>query len=150
MVSVTSAGTFGVRRQPSTVPCTAPEYRQFDFWLGTWNFTAPNSFDGTNVITSEPGGCAIFESFSDVSGSQGRSISVFSPADQMWHQTFVDVTGRTIYSGSLVNGKMVLYISPSSRFIWDPISAQVVRFYGETSSDGGATWNLVFDGQYAR
>lgn len=148
-VSVAAAGTYGVRRQPSTVACTAPEYHQFDFWLGTWNFTGPTSFDGTNVITSEPGGCAIFESFSDISGSQGRSISVYSPADQMWHQTFVDAFGRTLFSGTLVNGKMILYTAPNSRFIWDPISAQVVRFYGENSTDGGATWNLFFDSQYA-
>jgi hypothetical protein len=148
-VSVTVAGTYGVRRQPSTVPCTAPEYHQFDFWLGTWNFTGPTSFDGTNVITSEPGGCAIFESFSDVSGSQGRSISVYSPADQMWHQTFVDAFGRTLFAGTLVNGKMILYTTPTSRFIWDPVSAQVVRFYGENSADGGTTWTLFFDSQYA-
>lgn len=148
-VPVTAGGTYGVRRQPSTVPCTAPEYHQFDFWLGTWDFTGPTSFNGTNIITSEPGGCAIFESFSDVSGSQGRSISVYSTADQMWHQTFVDAFGRTIFTGTLVNGKMVLFTNPTTRFIWDPVSAQVVRFYGESTTDGGVTWNLIFDSQYA-
>src|SRR4051812_30336175 len=38
-------------------PCTAPEYRQFDFWLGNWDAhrTDNNALSGTDVISSRLG-----------------------------------------------------------------------------------------------
>ena len=34
-------GTFDVGRRPPTTACTAPEFRQFDFWLGRWTSPPP-------------------------------------------------------------------------------------------------------------
>jgi len=38
-------------------PCSSPEHRLFDFWLGDWRVTKPDgSVAGTNHITREYGG----------------------------------------------------------------------------------------------
>ena len=33
--------------------CADPEDRQFDFWLGDWNFSVGSNTGGTNDITAE-------------------------------------------------------------------------------------------------
>lgn len=39
-------------------PCSAPEYRQFDFWIGRWNVYGPDGrLAGTNDVTREFDGC---------------------------------------------------------------------------------------------
>jgi hypothetical protein len=38
---VSALGAFAVSRARPEEPCTAPEHRQFDFWLGQWNITTP-------------------------------------------------------------------------------------------------------------
>src|SRR5688572_3261104 len=84
---VTQLGTFLVRRAPPASPCTAPEYRQFDFWLGRWNVVTPAQTTPTpSDITLESGGCAVFESWANGSG---LSLNVYSPADGNWHQTYL-------------------------------------------------------------
>jgi hypothetical protein len=36
---------------PTPRPCSAPEHRQFDFWLGEWQVTGPSGkVAGTNSI----------------------------------------------------------------------------------------------------
>ncbi|MDH3459056.1 MAG: hypothetical protein OER90_19620, partial [Gemmatimonadota bacterium] len=48
--------------QQQAGPCSAPEYRQFDFWLGTWNVeTKDGKTAGTNHITQILNGCALRE-----------------------------------------------------------------------------------------
>src|SRR3970282_1522072 len=32
----------GLPGQEAAAPCSAPEYRQFDFWLGEWEVTNPS------------------------------------------------------------------------------------------------------------
>src|SRR5918996_1555494 len=47
---------------PSPAPCAAPEYRQFDFWLGDWNVYNPaGALVGTNRVTREFDGCVLQE-----------------------------------------------------------------------------------------
>ena len=45
------------------MPCSAPEARQFDFWLGEWDLTWGKDGRGKNVITSIYDGCVIQERF---------------------------------------------------------------------------------------
>ena len=37
-------------------PCTAAEYRHFDFWLGEWDVQSASGNSATNSITSDQGG----------------------------------------------------------------------------------------------
>ena len=151
---VNQLGTFAVGRAQPTVPCMAPEHRQFDFWVGEWTIMIGGLPGGPpSVVTSEPGGCAIFENFN--SGA-GRSINVFNPADGMWHQTFAFRTGGPplILIGGLEGEEMVLFRTPPfpagsiERWTWTVLPGGSVRQLAETSTDGGQTFQAGFDGTY--
>src|SRR6185503_16901923 len=97
---------------PSPAPCTAPEYRQFDFWLGDWDvLDAEGKRVGTNTITREFGGCVLQEHW-DAAGpqaQQGSSFNTWSPSLRRWHQTWVDSTGGfLLLDGSFSDGVMTL------------------------------------------
>jgi hypothetical protein len=155
--AVTRLGTYAVARPPAETPCAAPEYRQFDFWVGRWNVTPAAAPPGAppvpRDITLEPGGCAVFENFAN---GTGRSINVFNPTDGMWHQTFVSATGsRLVITGGLQGSAMVLSrpfpdAPPGSfdRWTWTQLSGGRVRQLQEISRDGGETVETGFDGTY--
>ena len=151
---ITQLGTFAVARAPAEEPCTDPEFRQFDFWVGRWSVTTPAG--GPPIpsdITLEPGGCAVFENFAN---GNGRSINVFNPADGMWHQTFLFRTGGPplILVGGLEGEEMVLFRTPPfppgsiERWTWTILPGGRVRQLAETSTDGGQTFLPGFDGTY--
>jgi hypothetical protein len=153
---VTALGTFAVARGPSETPCTDPEYRQFDFWVGEWNVTAVGQPPGSPTpsdITLEEGGCAVFENFGQ---GAGRSINVYNPGDGLWHQTFVFRTGqRLVLTGGVQDDAMVLSRSfpgaPAGsfdRWTWTQLSEGRVRQLQEISTDGGVTVQPAFDGTY--
>ncbi len=149
--TISRTGTYGVRWPGPSGPCQAATSRQFDFWLGTWAFSAPNSSPGTNRITVDATGCVISEDFVDQLGTRGASISLYDPATQQWHQTYVDSqNGRLVLRGTLVNGSMILNETATSRYGWTRLSDQQVRYYAEASSNGGASWTVVFDGRYTK
>jgi hypothetical protein len=151
---ITEIGTFTVARAPSETPCTDPEYRQFDFWVGAWNITVPGSPGPIpSDITLEDGGCAVFENFAN---GNGRSINVYDPGDGMWHQTFFFSTGqRLVLTGGLEGGAMVLSNTPRNappgsfeRWTWTQLDGGRVRQLQEFSRDGGVTVETGFDGTY--
>ena len=96
---------FGIASQfpPGGSPCSAPEYRQFDFWLGKWDArrTDTNALSGTDVITSELGGCVVEENWND--GFRGRSMSVYDASIRQWTQFWV-YTGGGAFSPLLLQG----------------------------------------------
>jgi hypothetical protein len=133
-------------------PCSLPEDRQFDFWLGDWNLTeiTPRGdvFQGTNNITSDDAGCVLEEDYR--SGGQGRSVSLYSRIDGRWHQTYIDSMGnRLILIGSFEGGRMLLNAG-ATRSYWQPVDGNTVRFVQEQSRDGGQTWTPYFDSRYTR
>src|SRR5688500_17570324 len=92
-------------------PCTAPEYRQFDFWVGHWDVKDPSgSTVGTNRITREYGHCVLQEHW-EARGPRkqiGSSFNTYSPTLKTWHQTWVDSTGGfLLLDGTFAEGKMV-------------------------------------------
>ena len=140
--------------------CTSPLHRQFDFWLGTWDVTGTNgAFAGTNRIELADAGCTLYESWaSGRGGYTGRSLNSVGP-DGKWHQSWVDSSGgRLELTGALVGAKMVLEgETPASapggppvrnRISWTPLSEGRVRQLWETSSDGGKSYTIAFDGLY--
>ncbi len=144
--TITTTGTYSVRRPDPSSACTLPEDRQFDFWLGEWTFaqTAPVTSGGTNSITRDPFGCIILENFNN---GRGRSISFYSRVDHQWHQTYVDTTGqRVTMSGEFEGTRMTLYTRPSTRWTWQTLNATEIRYFAEGMS--GADWNVTFDSKY--
>ena len=85
-----------VRRSDLAVnPCkAAPEFRQFDFWIGEWD---PRNAQGITVGSSSIqlilGECVILENWS-TPVSSGKSFNIYNTADKRWHQTWVDDKGH--------------------------------------------------------
>ncbi len=142
-------------------PCTAPPYRQFDFWIGDWNVLTPDGKPaGSSRITAILGGCAILEEWTGAGGpSIGRSFNIFDASHKRWHQTWVDNGGTLAqFDGGVTNGAMILEgpaVGPKgeallSRMTFTPLLDGRVRQVWANSSDGGKTWTDVFDGFYSR
>ena len=142
--------------------CTAPEYHQFDFWIGDWTVTGPKGqVVGTNTIDRPLGGCVLQEHWVGVSGSRGSSFNIYDAARKQWHQTWVDNVGTLLLlDGSFADGKMVLSgpgvnatgAAITNRITWQRENGDTnrVRQTWQTSADGGTTWQTVFDGLYER
>lgn len=140
--------------------CTAPEHRQFDFWVGTWDVTRPDGkAAGTNVIQPILGGCALREEWTGAGGGTGTSYNVYDRTRRVWHQTWVDAQGNLLQlEGGFENGRMTLQgetvdsagARAMQRIIWQATGPGEVRQLWETSVDGGATWTVAFDGRYRK
>jgi len=142
--------------------CAAPEYHQFDFWIGDWTVTGPQgNVVGTNSIDRPLGGCVLQEHWVGARGTRGSSFNVYDATRKQWHQTWVDDQGTLLLlDGSFAGDKMVLSgpgVNATGGAIINRITWQRehgdpnrVRQVWDTSSDGGATWQVVFDGLYTR
>jgi hypothetical protein len=142
-------------RCPPSPPCSAPEFRQFDFWLGDWD-----AFDADNPatpvarakVTSILDGCVVHEDYQDTTGSLGESFSIYDASRKVWHQTWVTNHGRLlIIEGSFENGKMFMtgvdYPNGKERHIrgtWKPFPGGVSEI-AAISTDAAKTWTPWFD-----
>jgi hypothetical protein len=147
--------------QASAQPCTAPQNRQFDFWLGDWRVVDPQGKPaGTNLVTAVYGGCALQEHWKGVDGDQGSSFNIFNSPTGKWHQTWVDNSGTLLLldGGSPSPGVMVLTGTRRTkkgrmvedRITWTKIDQNRVRQLWDFTADGGKKWAVVFDGTYIR
>ena len=144
-------------------PCTSPEHRQFDFWLGDWEVRDPEgTVVGRNRITSVFDGWALREEWRGTSGHRGTSLSAWSPQRRKWHQTWVDSLGLLLLiDGEMRDGAMVMEgeaASPTDqaalvrhRLSWSIMDGDRdrVRQHWQISGDG-ESWATVFDGRYVR
>ncbi len=158
-----SGATTPAAAQPAAstaVPCSAAEYRQFDFWVGEWDVTTPDGKPaGTNSVTRPLGACALHEHWKGAGGMTGESYNVYDRVTQQWHQTWVDDRGTLLLlDGGLVEGDMVLS-GPErliagkptrDRITWRPKAADEVHQVWEQSADKGKTWSIQFFGVYKR
>lgn len=148
--SIAGAGIYGVRWTGPRSACSSAEDDEFDFWLGSWNWTQGSLGGATNQITKEGNGCLIEEHYRDPAGVTGRSVSLLSRIDNQWHQTYIDSQGsRYVLVGERDGRRMVLERA-SERWVWDPLDPATIHFYAERTSDGGQTWTSLFDGRYTR
>ncbi len=138
-------------------PCSGPEYRQFDFWLGQWDVATPDGkVAGTNSITAELNGCVLHEHWVGAKGLRGESFNVFNAVTKRWHQTWVDDAGNSLLlDGAFADGRMVLTGAAAggktlNKITWEARPDGRVRQHWETSTDAGKTWVTAFDGLYAK
>lgn len=141
------------------VPCRAPEYRQFDFWVGDWDVRTPDGKPaGSNRIERILNGCALRETWKGASGTNGTSVNSWDSGTRRWHQTWVDDGGLLLnLEGGLRAGRMVLVgetVSPTGdralqRITWSSLSGGRVRQLWEQSADAGKTWMIAFEGIYS-
>src|SRR4029077_12197734 len=66
---------------PMSPACTAPQYRQFDFWLGEWDLVgADGKKSAEDKVVQVLGGCGLQENWTSVKSGQGLSFSAYDPA----------------------------------------------------------------------
>jgi len=148
---------------PTPVPsasCLAPQYRQFDFWLGEWDLVgADGKKSAEDKVVTILGGCALQENGSSSDGLQRMSVSAYDPATRHWHQTMLDDGGAMLHlEGELAGDKIVLVgqrpsqkekgVTLTHRIAFMPLPDHRVRKLWEYSNNSGRTWRLVFDGTY--
>lgn len=154
---VASLGT----AQQAPPGCTSAAHRQFDFWIGDWTVTdsAGATVYGRNRITSEESGCLIHEHWTGAKGGTGQSLNFYDVAGTHWEQVWVGSGGQTLRLVGHLDGTRLLLegegLTPAGaplrhRAVWSPEPDGRVRQFWQTSADGGATWQVFFDGWYRK
>jgi hypothetical protein len=146
-----------------TPACDAPEFRQFDFWVGDWDLTWTSDgklMKGRNTITSILGGCVIAENFASgpPENLDGISHSTWDREAKQWKQTWVDNTGAYLdFTGGWQDGKMVLSREAvvkgrrsRQRMVFYAIGKDALKWNWEGSADEGRTWKVLWAIDYAR
>jgi len=135
----------------------ADQVRAFDFWIGRWTVTDSASGEtvGTNTIEAVVGGRALHEHWHGATGLEGESLNIYDEQRGHWHQTWVSSDGMLLeLDGGMLDGAMEMQGSAGDsalhRIRWTPRSDGVVVQRWEQSPDGGASWELLFEGIYTR
>jgi hypothetical protein len=97
-------------------PCSEPEQKQLEFWVGDWDLTWPGqnggeAGHGTNSIKRIMDGCVVLENFSGENSMplRGTSVSLFDARSGKWKQTWVDNQGGYLdFTGEFKGRQMIL------------------------------------------
>jgi hypothetical protein len=153
--------------QPPAPPsCSAPQFRQLDFWVGEWDLTWPGSKPdevqhGRNTIRKILDDCVIQEQFDGAPDAplRGMSVSTYNPGLKAWQQTWVDNQASYLdFNGEFTNGQMVLSRHARNakgddimqRMVFKNIQPDALDWSWEQSTDGGKTWSIMWPIHYAR
>ncbi len=158
---VLAAAPAALQAQAAPPTCDAPEYRQFDFWVGDWDVNQKQTTTriGTNNVTREEQGCLVHEHWAGLRGGTGQSFNYYDRQDGKWHQVWVSSSGNIlVLSGGLKDGAMDYTGETTApdgtrlthHLTFTPNDDGSVRQYWQVSSDGGKTWNDSFDATYHR
>jgi hypothetical protein len=144
-------------------PCSTPEFRQLDFWVGTWELSWTGQDGkpgkGTNVITRSLNDCVIEERFAVLDGERpftGMSVSTYDVKARGWRQTWVDNSGAYIplAGGPSEEGfqfRQRNYADDRNmRMIWKDVKKDSLDWHWQRSEDGGQTWEDVWVIHYKR
>ncbi len=103
MGSARAENAAAAQSESSSSHCSAPELRQFGFWIGTWDvFEIGGSERVAQVrVDSILDGCAVHEIYEDPNGLHGESFSIYDAPRKIWHQTWVTNHGQLL----VVEGK---------------------------------------------
>ena len=151
---------------PQPKPCSEPEQKQLEFWVGEWDLTWPGNnagetAHGTNSIRRILDGCIVEETFSggDAMHLRGRSVSIFDTTAGKWKQTWVDNEGGYLdFVGEFKDGQMILGREAVradgtrrlQRMVFKNITHDEFDWSWEGSKDGGKTWAVVWPIHYKR
>src|SRR4051794_25988559 len=132
--------------------CTAPEFHQFDFWVGRWDVYGPKGKQVAHSLIEKVYGCGIRENWMPLSNQPGGSLSIYVPAEKHWEQFWIDSSGsRAFFTGGW-NGKAMVITGkwggPLVRMSYSKNADGSVRQFGEQSNDQGKNWSPQFDFTY--
>jgi hypothetical protein len=147
----------------ATPACTAPEHRQFDFWVGYWDVypTGKDKLVAHSLIEKLYDGCAVRENWMPLKGTAGGSLNAYRPEGEIWRQTWTDSSnGWGVFEGTFENGAMILSgtwegingpgTKAFTRTTWTRNADGSVRQFGEARSDDGKSWSPAFDFTYRK
>lgn len=139
--------------------CSTDSIRnQFDFWVGKWDVFVRGKKAAESHIERTLDGCMILENYRNLnSGYTGKSMNFYDAKQKQWIQIWADSEGNASrYSGKLKDDNM--YFSGINnrrdgsqtdvRMEFIPKPDGTVRQIYEQSTDGGTTWETLFDGIY--
>lgn len=137
--------------------CSAPVYRQFDFFAGDWDAHDVSEPGGGIVARNNVkiilDGCVIHEDYRQNDGLHGESYSLYDAARKVWHQSWVTNRGGLLLLDGGMQGNRMVFTGeqrtkdgkPSLlRGVWY-VQGDGVRETATRSLDGGKTWQPVFD-----
>ena len=149
------------------LPCSHPEFRQFDFWIGEWEaYGLKGNKAGDSKISLILDSCIILEEWTSAGVQQGlryagKSFNTWNAALKQWQQTWVDNTGNTtaFTKGKFENNKIIFNTDPFP-FSKDTIAVRRLTFFNlgpdkvrqlsEITKDQGSTWKTEYDLEYRR
>ena len=136
--------------------CSAPEYRQLDFWAGDWDavdVSKPAEVIARNRVTVILDGCALLEQYDQTDGLRGESFSIYDASRHVWHQSWVTNHGQLLVLEGGKQGDAIVLTGTDARDpahpllirgLWKKVPAGVQET-ATKSSDGGKTWQPLFD-----
>jgi hypothetical protein len=131
--------------------CRAPEYRQFDFWAGSWDVfdTGGSAQVAQAQVDLILDGCVLREDYQGADGHKGQSFTIYDTGRKVWHQTWVTNRGELLMiEGTFRNGEMTLSGAQDGKTLvrgtWRAVAGGV-REIAVKSGDGGKTWTPWFD-----
>lgn len=150
-------GAAAAQQRPGS-PCAAAAFHAFDYWVGHWAVRDPKgAVVGHSHVSRISDGCAVLEQWTDAKGGTGTSINFFTPADSTWRQVWVGGGGLILHlEGNVMHGAMTMQDSRKTakgqavmdRIRWIPMDSGKVEQLWETSTDGGTSWKIAFQGFY--
>ena len=144
---------------PPPPACVAPEFHQFDFWLGHWKVTNPKGVQvGTSEISRVSGGCAVREQWKATGGQEGTSLNYYDPSDHQWHQDWVGGDDTILHLHGVLKGNAMVLTDERpgaqsaiiNRITFTPLSGAKVSQEWAVSKDQGKTWQISFLGIYEK
>lgn len=141
--------------------CSEPEYRQLDFWLGSWR-AYDDDGKGAEVardqVTAILGGCVILERYRQNDGHEGEGVTIYDASRRLWHQTWVTNSGELLtLEGRFQDGALTMRgnnLDKDAKPVWYRATwtrqRTGVRETAFISKDGGRSWRPDFDILFAR
>jgi hypothetical protein len=141
------------------------EYRQLDFWVGEWDvrpYNLPNGLvTARSIIERANGNCTIVEHYYTKGAYIGKSFNIYDASAKKWRQFWNDNVGQVLqFEGEYNEQEQALrYRSETSNrqgqkvlntMTFYNLAPDKVRQLWQTSTDGGTTWAVAFDGLYTR
>lgn len=137
-------------------PCGAPEYKQFDFWVGNWEAVDRNGkVLGHTLIEKIEQGCVLQEWWrgNGAENGAGTSLSMYDRRHKLWRHVWTSARGnfapidggwqgdRMLMTGYWTNDKGERELH---RTVWKSIPGGVHHIW-DSSLDGGATWTVIHE-----
>lgn len=137
-------------------PCSGPEFRQFDFWIGEWEVYAGERLVGNSRVERILGSCVLLENWTGKGGSEGKSFNLYNAAAHQWEQTWVDNAGLILhFKGQYDPAAKALRLaavdsdSVQQRMTFYALPDGTVRQVWESAPPMG-DYKTTFDGLYRR